>query len=142
MSRLLALLISSSSACEKPPLLQLFDSTRTLAPVAAAAWITNSIALIESASVPLPVASRNLDAMMLVVQLTPTTPVPLLPSAPMVPATCVPWPLSSKTSSMPQDFVIALKPCVPTGQLIVWPAMTTENGAGADQLFAARSGCV
>ena len=28
-------------------------------------------------------------------QVTPTTPMPLLPTAPIVPAVCVPWPLSS-----------------------------------------------
>ena len=30
-------------------------------------------------------------------QLMPVTPVPLLPEAPMMPATWVPWPLSSMT---------------------------------------------
>src|SRR5436190_24355918 len=99
----------------------------------------NSIALIASATVPDPVALSDLDAMMLVVQFTPTTPRVLLPTAPIVPATCVPWPWSSKGS---QVLVIALKPCVPAPHVIVWPPMLTLKGAGADQTFAARSGCV
>jgi hypothetical protein len=47
-------------------------------------------AAMASATVPLPVASRNFRPMSLVVQLTPTTPRPSLPDAPMVPATWVP----------------------------------------------------
>src|SRR5262245_48531010 len=138
----LALVIVSSSACEKPPLLQLLLRTRTLVFVACAAWMTKSTALIESASVPLPIESRNFDAIILVVQFTPTTPRALLPSAPIVPATCVPWPLSSHTSTTSHVLVIALKPCVPAGQVIVVPAMVTLNDAVAVQMFAARSGCV
>src|SRR6266850_1987243 len=128
-----ALLISSSSACEKPPPLQLFDRILTLAPVAAEAWITNSIALIESACVPTPLASRNFDAMTLAVQFTPVAPLPLLPVAPIVPDTWVPWPLSSYGS---QVFRIASNPCVPAAQVMVWPPMVTLNDAGADQTFA------
>ena len=37
---------------------------------------------------------------------------------------------------------MALKPCVPAGQVIVCPPMVTVNCDGADQTFAARSGCV
>src|SRR5262245_15592096 len=131
-----ALLISSSRACEKPPLLQLFDRILTFAPVAAEAWMTNSSALIASAVVPVPLASRNFDAMIRVVQLTPTTPLPLLPRAPIVPDTCVPWPLSSHGSHV---LVIALKPCVPAGQVMSWPLMVTLNAAGAVQMFPTRS---
>src|SRR5262249_23351371 len=132
----LALLISSSSPCEKPPMLQLADSTRTLAPVAAPAWITNWIASMASATVPTPVASRNFAAIIVAVQLTPATPLPLFPTAPIVPATCVPWPLSSYGSHVR---VMALKPCVPMSQWIGWPPIVTVNGIGADHTFAAGS---
>ena len=71
------------------------DSTRTFVPVTAAACTTNSIALIALATVPVPLASRNLDAIIVVVQFTPATPTPLLPTAPIVPETCDPCPLSS-----------------------------------------------
>src|SRR5262249_34538958 len=40
------------------------------------------------------------------------------------------------------DLVIALKPCVPAGQLIVFPPITTLNAAGADQRLSTRSGWV
>src|SRR5436305_6096335 len=136
-----ALLISSTSACENPPLLQLFDRIRTFAPVAAAAWSTASIALIESPSVPVPLASRNFDAMMLAVQFTPTTPRPLPPSAPIVPDTCVPWP-AAESSHGSHDFRMMLNPCVPAGQVIACPPMVIVNWEGADQTFAASSGCV
>ena len=62
-------------------------------PVAANACLTamaNSTAAIASAVVPLPFASRNLMPISWVVQLTPTTPMPLFPTAPIVPETCVP----------------------------------------------------
>ena len=42
-------------------------------------------------TVPL-VVIANLRAMILVCQLTPAMPVPLLPTAPMIPAMAVPWP--------------------------------------------------
>ena len=44
---------------------------------------------------PLPLAPKNFNAMILVVHATPATPMPLFPTAPIVPATWVPWPLSS-----------------------------------------------
>ena len=94
MSAWFARLISSSSDCANPPPAQLFESTRTFAPPpgnAAFAWTANSIALIAPARLPPPFALRNLSPMMLATQLTPATPVPLLPTAPMVPETCVPW---------------------------------------------------
>src|SRR5262245_12069418 len=45
---------------------------------------------------PLPSAPRNFSAASDTFQSMPTTPRLLLPVAPMVPATWVPWPLSSK----------------------------------------------
>ena len=54
-----------------------------------------------AAMLPYPSASKNLQGISLTFQLTPTTPTPLLPTAPMVPATCVPWPLSSIGSESP-----------------------------------------
>ncbi|MEJ7680209.1 MAG: hypothetical protein WKG06_20610 [Segetibacter sp.] len=47
---------------------------------------------------PLPVESMNFAAITSTVQFTPTRPTALLPIAAMVPATCVPWPLSSNGS--------------------------------------------
>ena len=44
-----------------------------------------------AAMVPLPSASNILHGISRTFQLTPTTPMPLLPTAPMVPATWVPW---------------------------------------------------
>jgi hypothetical protein len=46
--------------------------------------------LTASAMLPLPLVSRNFTGMMLVVQFTPTTPSALFPTAPTVPAVCVP----------------------------------------------------
>ena len=43
------------------------------------------------AVVPKPSAPMNLMATIFTSQFTPTTPMPLLPTAPIVPATCVPW---------------------------------------------------
>src|SRR3989442_11233661 len=92
--------------------------------------MTNSIALIELASVPVPSASRNFDAMRLAVQVTPVGPRLLLPTAPTVTETCDPWPWSSQGS---QVLVIALKPCVPAAHVIVWPPLGTGNDSGPDQ---------
>ena len=93
MPAVLASSMAFSSACEKPVPPQLFDSTRRLdaLPSTAFACTANSIARIPLATVPEPVESRNRSPIMLVVQLTPLTPAPLLPTAPMVPETCVPW---------------------------------------------------
>ena len=41
---------------------------------------------------PLPSAPRNFSGMIDTCQFTPATPTPLSPTAPIVPATCVPWP--------------------------------------------------
>ena len=43
----------------------------------------------------MPSLLRNFKAMIETDQLTPATPWPLLPTAPIVPETCVPWLLSS-----------------------------------------------
>src|SRR5436190_16702634 len=88
---------------------------------------------------PEPPASRNLRAIRRVVQLTPATPTPLLPAPPIVPATCVPCLWSSIGSHV---VAMALNPCDPAGHVIVAPPIVTENADGADQMFAARSGCV
>ena len=61
------------------------------------------------AAVPAPVASRNLQARIGVVQLTPATPRPLLPWAAMVPDTCVPWEVVESSSGSPL-LVMALMP--------------------------------
>src|SRR3954447_21664277 len=137
MLLLWARLISSSSACEKPAVLQLLLSTRTLAPVTADALITKSSALIALLTDPTPLESRNFAAIRRVVQFTPVTPTPLLPAAPMMPDTCVPWPLSSIGRHV---LVIALNPCVPCAQLTARPPTVTVNGAGADHTLLTRSG--
>src|SRR5258706_15238530 len=100
--------------------------------------MANSIPLIASEVLPLPPELRNLMVMMLAVQLPPTTPMVLLPFAPMVPDVCVPWLLSSIGSHVLR---IALKPCVPAAQVIVDPPMVTVKLDGADQTLAARSWC-
>src|SRR5438094_284794 len=107
--------------------------------------MTASIALIASDVVPRPLASRNFAAMMFAVQFTPATPLLLLPTAPIVPDTCVPWAWSSYGSHRLSGggFVIALKPCVPAGHGVVWPLIVTLNPpGGADHTLAARSECV
>src|SRR3990167_7449018 len=47
---------------------------------------------------PYPPLFKNFTGIILTLQLTPTTPSALLPAAPMIPATWVPWPLSSIAS--------------------------------------------
>ena len=80
---------SESARLNPPPPPQLlFD---ILAPCATAKFR----ALMAPEVDPLPVASRNFRAMIWTFQFTPVTPMPLLPAAPIVPATCVPWLLSS-----------------------------------------------
>src|ERR1051325_851499 len=95
--------------------------------------------LIAFETKPVPVLYRNLIPISRVVQLTPVTPRPLLPAAPMVPDVCEPWPLSSYGSHV---LAMALKPWVPAEHRMVRPPMTTENACGADQAFGARSECV
>ena len=51
---------------------------------------TELVALVNSDVEPEPELSRNFSPMMLAVQFTPATPVPLLPVPPMVPLTWVP----------------------------------------------------
>ena len=84
--------------------------------------------------------------MRLAVQLTPTTPIPLFPTAPMVPAVCVPCPASSIGLHIAAVLLaanaIALKPWLPAGQVALCPPRVTVNAEGADHMFAARSGCV
>src|SRR5258708_36647519 len=95
------------------------------------------MALIASVVVPLPAELRNFKPMILVVQFTPTTPAVLLPTAPIVPETWVPWLWSSMGS---QVFVIALNPWVLAAQVTLVPPTVTVKPAGADQTLAARSG--
>ena len=54
----------------------------------------------------MPFASKTFTASMCVPGATPTTPVPLF-LAPIVPATCVPWPSSSFGSPVPRQLVPA-----------------------------------
>ena len=101
--------------------------------------MVNSIALMASEASPRPGAVRNFAPIMLAVQFTPTTPTPLFPTAPIVPETWVPWPLSSRGS---HKLVMALNPWLPAGQTMGSPPMFTMKVLGADQTFAAKSGCV
>ena len=95
---------------------------------------------IASAVVPEPEALRNLHAMRRTVQLTPTTPRPLFPTAPIVPATWVPWWLSSMGSesllavSMPKQSSICPFPSSSIPLLL-------QSGS-LRNMFADRSGCV
>ena len=73
-------------------------------------------------------------------QLTPTTPTLLFPIAPIVPATCVPWPLSSMGSESP------LTVSIPK-QSSAWPLPSSSvrlplQSGSFRNMFAARSGCV
>ncbi len=52
---------------------------------------------------PRPRASMKRTAMIDVFQHTPATPNPLSPTAPMMPATWVPWPFSSKPDPRPSS---------------------------------------
>ena len=63
---------------------------------------------IASAVDPLPPEFRNLHPIMETSQLTPVTPRLLSPTAPIVPAVCVPWPWSSIRFP---SFEIAFQPC-------------------------------
>ena len=54
-----------------------------------------------AARLPFPSASNILHGISRTFQLTPTTPTPLLPTAPMIPATWVPWEWSSIGSELP-----------------------------------------
>src|SRR5262249_10283754 len=95
------------------------------------AWTAKSIAVMASAVLPEPPASRNLRPIKVTVQLTPTTPAPLFPTAPIVPETWLPWLLSSRGS---QVRVMTLKPWVPAAQPPIPPGLL--------QTLAARSGWV
>ena len=93
---------------------------------------------IASAVVPEPPASRNLAAMILTFQLTPVTPTPLLPTPPIVPEQCEPWPLSSMGSlsllTKSQPWTSSMKP-LPSSSMPL-PAISP----GLVQALAARSG--
>src|SRR5262249_30493415 len=109
MSFALALLISSSSAWLKAPPPQELLRTRTLTP-AILAWTAKSIAVMASAVLPEPPASRNLRPIKVTVQLTPTTPAPLFPTAPIVPETWLPWLLSSRGAPVASEDIEPVGP--------------------------------
>ena len=79
-------------AWEKPPPPQLLLVRRT--PI----MVAYSMASTASAVEPLPPAFRNFSPMIWTSQITPATPMPLFPTAPMVPEQWEPWPLSSMGS--------------------------------------------
>src|SRR3954447_10301401 len=60
-----------------------------------------SIASTAPAVPPRPRESRNFTDMTDAFQQMPDTPAALLPTAAMMPATCVPWPLSSRPEPLP-----------------------------------------
>ena len=78
---LLATVIASYKAWELAPPPQLL--LVILKPI----WLAYKIALTALSAVPEPLASKNLIAAILAFQFTPTTPSPLFPTAPIVPAT-------------------------------------------------------
>src|SRR5258708_8584849 len=64
---------------------------------------------------PLPLESRNLSDISLTLQLIPAMPSPLSAAAPIVPATCVPWPKSSDPPATQQP-LMHVNPCeLPAG---------------------------
>ena len=87
--------MASSRAWENPTPPQLLLVAMILTPRSFMSF-TYSRQSIASLVGPDPEAFRNLHAMRRTVQLTPTTPTPLFPTAPIVPATWLPWSLSSK----------------------------------------------
>src|SRR4051794_15709790 len=90
---------------------------------------------ISLALVPIALESVPLHGRILTPQFTPATPMPLLPTAPIIPAVSVPWPLSSMGSQV-IGLATAFTPCVPCGHVIPW----NVNGLGDDQMLAAKSG--
>src|SRR5262249_17901612 len=97
-----------------------------------------------SAVVPDPSAPMNLIGTMLTCQLTPVTPRPLLPAAPRMPDTWVPWPLSSLGSLEParqfQPFTSSTKPFPSSSTPLL--AQPEHDSPGFAQLSGARSGGV
>src|SRR5215467_2100723 len=86
--------MASINACEKSPPPQLLLVATILTP-SSFIVLTYSKQAMAPSVVPCPLASKNLQDISLTFQLTPTTPTLLFPTAPIVPPTCVPWPLSS-----------------------------------------------
>ena len=89
------------------------------------------------ALVPVP-PRRNFRPISFTRQATPAIPTPLLPTAPMMPATCVPWPRSS--AGLPEP-VIALMPWTSS----TYPLPSSSRplpgiSPGLTQRLAARSG--
>src|SRR4051812_13044972 len=82
------------SACPVPPRLMLATETSLVGSESVRVLVAQSIPQITCDDVPLPCAFRTLAAKSLVPGATPTTPDPLF-RAPIVPATWLPWPLSS-----------------------------------------------
>ncbi len=65
------------------------------APSSEAYWMALAISDSHPPSLPDPLASRTFKAISLTLQQTPATPLALFPTAPIVPAQCVPCPASS-----------------------------------------------
>ena len=97
--------MASNRAWENPPPPQLLLVATILTPRSFMSF-TYSRQSIASAVLPEPVALRNLHAMSRTVQLTPTTPTALFPTAPIVPATWLPWP--GLASSMGLESLLAV----------------------------------
>jgi hypothetical protein len=95
--------------------------------------------VISSDVTPLPSAARNLSAINWTVQATPETSMPLLPTAPIVPETCVPWPALSSSVGVPleddEGDTVALMPCRSLRKPLV-------PGLGLVHRLATRSVCV
>ena len=82
--------MASWSACENPPPPQELFVATMFRPWRVFRSVKYSSASIASAVVP-PLRPRNFAAISFTFQSTPATPLPLPPTAPIVPATCVPW---------------------------------------------------
>src|SRR5208283_5313950 len=121
---------------EKGPPPQLLFVATILTPESFSDLIRSRHSIAPPTSPP-PWASKNLQGRIWTCQFTPLTPTPLLPTAPIVPETWVPWPLSSMGSQVPD---MELKPREFVGQVMEFPLMSFAwNEAVAVQMFWPRS---
>ena len=134
MPALPAAWIASISAWEAPWLPKLALSALTLWAIAYS--MQGSSAEVD----PEPVASMNLSSISCTVHATPVTPRLLLPTAPTIPDTCVPWPTSSVGGPL---MFTALSPLVLSVSLIVLGSSEAYDivvfGARLTQRLATRS---
>ena len=131
--------MASESACEKPLPPQLLLLATMLMPESFSDF-TISRQVIAPPKSPKPCELMNLQGRIWIFQLIPATPTALFVAAPVIPATWVPCPRSSRGSQLPST---ALNPCDPAGQVNTSPCVrVTVNDEEALQICEERSGCV